>query len=172
MNEANLPATRTTADINALYRRADKGDEQAVSELRDVFDNNPALWEEAGNLATQAENSLLLAAAGSNKLTKEAISKKLLSQKRELAGPQSTVLEKLLVDRIVACWFDLHHADTSFFQHQDEMSIQAAEYKDKYRDRAQKRYLSAIKTLAQVRRLLTPTVQVNIANQQLNTASL
>ena len=43
MNEANVPAERTTDTINALCRRADKGDEQAVAELRDAFQNNPAL---------------------------------------------------------------------------------------------------------------------------------
>ena len=34
-------------------------------------------------------------------------------------------------------------------------------------DAAQRRYLHAIRTLAQVRRLLGPSVQVNIAEKQL-----
>ena len=37
---------------------------------------------------------------------------------------------------------------------------------------AQSRYLSAIRTLAQVRRLQVPAVQVNIAREQLNVAAL
>ena len=39
-------------------------------------------------------------------------------------------------------------------------------------DRAQKRYLTALKTLAQVRRLLVPVVQVNIAQKQINVAGV
>jgi hypothetical protein len=35
-------------------------------------------------------------------------------------------------------------------------------------DRAQSRFLSAQKTLAQVRRLIVPVVQLNMANQQVN----
>ncbi|MGD9893490.1 MAG: hypothetical protein AB7R89_17845 [Dehalococcoidia bacterium] len=38
-------------------------------------------------------------------------------------------------------------------------------------ERAQRRYLAAIRTLAQVRRLLVPNVQVNIAENQINVAS-
>ena len=33
---------------------------------------------------------------------------------------------------------------------------------------AHRRYLSAIRSLAQVRRLLSPSIQVNIAEQQIN----
>ena len=37
-------------------------------------------------------------------------------------------------------------------------------------DRAHRRYLSAIRTLAQVRRLLTPAVQINVGENQVNVA--
>jgi hypothetical protein len=37
---------------------------------------------------------------------------------------------------------------------------------------AQSRFLPAIRTLAQVRRLQVPAVQVNIAEQQLNVAAI
>ena len=37
-------------------------------------------------------------------------------------------------------------------------------------NRAQRRYLAAIKSLVQVRRLLGPMVQVNIAEKQVNIA--
>ena len=83
----------------------------AVVELREVFNNTPDLWEQAGNLARQAENALLSAATGLNELAKEAIYGQLTSQKRELAGPHPTALERLLVERIVLCWVDLHYAD-------------------------------------------------------------
>jgi hypothetical protein len=39
-------------------------------------------------------------------------------------------------------------------------------------DRAHKRYLSALKALAQVRKLALPVLQVNIADKQLNVANV
>ena len=44
-------------------------------------------------------------------------------------------------------------------------------YYQKSIDRAHRRYLSAIKTLATVRKLALPVLQVNIAKKQVNVAS-
>jgi hypothetical protein len=51
------------------------------------------------------------------------------------------------------------------------MSWESSEYHQRRQDRAQRRYLEAIRTLAQVRRLLAPTVQLNIAEQQIVTVA-
>ena len=39
MNEIDLPRKWSADEVNALCRRADKGDEGAVAELREVFNN-------------------------------------------------------------------------------------------------------------------------------------
>ncbi len=46
------------------------------------------------------------------------------------------------------------------------ISFELSEYHQRRCERAQRRYLAAIKSLAQVRRLIIPMVQVNIARQQ------
>jgi hypothetical protein len=51
------------------------------------------------------------------------------------------------------------------------MSLDQGDYYQRHQDRAHKRYLSAVRALAQVRRLLTPAVQVNIGGQQVNIGS-
>ncbi|MFC1611640.1 hypothetical protein ACFL6C_11830 [Myxococcota bacterium] len=67
----------------------------------------------------------------------------------------------------MTCWLALQQAELTLVQHKISSSTHA-EFLDKRVDRAQRRYLQAIKTLAQVRRLLRPSVQVNIAEQQVN----
>ncbi len=59
---------------------------------------------------------------------------------------------------------------TRYAQNLGKLTMEQGEYHQRTIDRAQKRYLAAIKALAQVRRLLTPAVQVNIADQQINLA--
>jgi hypothetical protein len=44
------------------------------------------------------------------------------------------------------------------------------EFRDRAVDRATRRYLAVLKTLATVRRLAVPTVQVNVARNQVNVA--
>ena len=155
-----------------LLEYAGKGDKAAISEMRKQFDAQPALREQVGNIAFQAEHSLVNLASGGNTVVKEATYEKLQAMKEDLAGSAPTPLEKLLVERVVLCWFQVHYIDTIYAQNMNTISPKQADYYQQHQDRAHRRYLSAIRTLAQVRRLLIPTVQVNIGNQQVNAAQL
>ena len=76
--------------------------------------------------------------------------------------------ERLLVDRVVACWLQVHYADAVYAQGMKDLTFNQGDYYQRRQDRAHRRYLSAIRSLAQVRRLLSPSIQVNIAEQQIN----
>ena len=91
---------------------------------------------------------------------------------RELAGHAPTPVEALLVDRIVICWMHLHYAETIYVQNMQDYSLPQAAFHQHRITAAHNRYLSAIRTLAHVRRLQAPHVQVNIAEQQLNVAAI
>ena len=84
--------------ITELVRRAENGDEEALSEVRKIVEVEPAIWTECGDLADQAERALVRVAAGENLIVRESICRKLESLKAELAGPRVTPLEHLLVE--------------------------------------------------------------------------
>ena len=71
------------------------------------------------------------------------------------------------MERIVLCWLQLHYAEALYTQI-TEMTLQPATFHQQRISKAQARYLAAIQTLAQVRRLGVPAVQVNIGGQQVN----
>jgi hypothetical protein len=50
------------------------------------------------------------------------------------------------------------------------LTMKQVEHQEERRDRAHRRYLTAIKTLATVRKLALPVLQVNIAKKQVNVA--
>jgi hypothetical protein len=72
---------------------------------------------------------------------------------------------------MVACHLQVQFADrqAALFEGAGGRFVQA-EYWQKQQERAQRRYLAAMRTLAQVRRLLVPAVQLNIAENQVNVA--
>ena len=111
-----------------------------------------------GNLARQAEAALIGTSAGDNLSFREAITRKLELLRAELAGPAPAPLESLLVERVAACWLQLHLADIRLSQHEHNLTLAQAEYYDRAIDRAHKHYLSAIKTLALVRKLALPVL--------------
>ena len=158
---------------NVLLKRANEGEGAALVELRELCAGHPELWAGLGDLAAQAQAMLITAIAGPNAVVAEAVGRAVAALLQELAGPEPPPLERLLVARIVACWLQLHYAEARHAQQLGTLTMAQGEYHQRTIERAQRRYLAAIKALAQVRRLLTPSVQVNIAEaggQQINLA--
>src|SRR5262249_19521193 len=112
--------------------------------------------------------ALVSAAAGKNLAFKEALTRKLELLRQELAGPTPTPLERLLVERVVACWLQVQYADGRLFQQEAKPTPAQGEYLQRSGDRAHKRFLSAVRTLALVRRLALPVLvqQINVAAKQ------
>jgi len=155
-------------EMRKFLKRAHSGDESTLPVLRKMLEDPATVDALGGDLARQAELSFIEAAAGKNLSFREALSRKLGLMRAELAGPDPTPLERLLVCRVVACWLQVQDADIRYAQGQKNSLIVQAEYHQRRMDHAHKRYLSAIKTLALVRKLALPVLQVNIARKQVN----
>jgi hypothetical protein len=156
------------AEINKLFLRAQKGDEKTLPAVRELI-KQPHILEIFGNLSKYAENTLIGKFTGKNLAYAEGLRTKLDSLRTELAGPAPSPLERLLADRIALCWLHLYHLE-AVFAAKDSVSLDLGMYYQKSIDRAHKRYLSAIKTLAVIRKLALPVLQVNIAKKQVNVA--
>lgn len=160
-------------EMMTLIRRAENGDESAMKDLRAVYDEVPILWEQTGDMAAQVLRTLARRMAGKNLVVQESIQRKCKTMRAELAGANPTPLESLLADRIVVCWLTLQQAEFNYAS-ADSMTLDQAAFAQKRISAAHNRYLTAIRTLAQVRRLAVPVVQVNVAQagaRQLNVAT-
>jgi hypothetical protein len=155
--------------MRKFLKRAQEGDASTLPALRKVLQNPATVDMLGGDLARQAEHSFILAAAGEDLAFKEALTRKLALLRAELAGTNSTPVERLLVERVVACWLQVQDADIRYAQAKN-LTLAWSEYYQRRMDRAHRRYLSALKTLALVRKLSVPVLQVNIAKKQVNVA--
>jgi len=69
------------------------------------------------------------------------------------------------------CWLHVYQLEVlNAGKLRQGMGAGLAEHFQKTLDRAHKRYLSALKALAEVRRLVLPALQLNIARKQVNVA--
>lgn len=150
--------------------KARQGDQKACDELF-------ALLEEDGNAQwftealTGAERGVLDARYGKDLVLQEAYRRRMKRMRTELGEETASPLEKLLIERIVLCWHHLQDLEQTYYRgiRQDGgMSLEKSTFFQKALDRAQKRHLAAIQSLALVRRLQIPPVQVNIAEKQMN----
>ena len=140
-------------EIRELLGRAARGDPEALPELRAVLDRRPELWRKLGDLAAHAELAWVGEVAGANAALAEVLTRKVAELKRELGGPMPPPLERLLVDRIAACWLQIHHADLAAARPVDA-TAEGRERLRKRQEAAERRYAGAIEALARVRRLL------------------
>jgi hypothetical protein len=151
-------------------RRAEEGDRTVLAELRPLVDATPGLWDRAGDVAGFARRAWTDLVGTTNQFIVEAVEHKAEELRQELLGDAPTPLERLLVERVVLCWIQVHYLEAIYARQLGQsggMSWAADAGHQRRQDRANRRYLSAIKTLAQVRRLLVPAVQINVAERQI-----
>ena len=107
-----VPARPQTPDeMLALIHRAEKGESAALPALREMLKTPEIVDLCGGDLARLAQSTLINKFSGKNLAFREALSRKLETLRAELAGPEPTPLERLLVERVVSCWLHLHHLE-------------------------------------------------------------
>ena len=141
--------------LQRLVQRAEGGDETVLGELRVALNANPWVWERYGDLAKQSQGAWLQLVAGNNLLLLESARRKAEQLRAELAGPAPSPLERLLIERIVATWLQVHYSDASYAQLKGTNPAQHTAALQR-QNSAQQRYLQAAKALATVRKLLRP----------------
>ncbi len=157
-------------ELKALMVRAHEGDEGALPKLREILDEAPSLARKLLDTAKVAERSAVgLYASEDDLLAREAIPRVLAEMRAELEGESPTALERMLAERVVATWLQVQSYETLYAQNVRKMTMAWGEHHQKRIDRAHNRHLSAVRALAQVRKM-GPPVQINIAEKQINTA--
>jgi hypothetical protein len=154
--------------------RAKSGDEQSLPRLREALrsDPNQARWfhETFGNPAAWLKHSLAALAGGEGNLAiSEATLAKMDQLRKELEGADPTPIERLLAERAVYCWFTVNVYETLYAQSKD-LTFRQAEFHLRKIESAHKRFLAAVATLARVRKMALPALQVNIGANQVNMA--
>ncbi len=157
MSETMTKSDRTTNDLFRNERKANGGDKNAITALRIELAgaNGNAIIGVCGDLAFQAEESLLVAMLGEQDGAKTCVREKMKQMRKELGWDESSALERILIERILASWLDLNFAEVVFHQWKGG-SIPEGKYKQHRIDRSHRRHLSAVKMLATVRKMALP----------------
>ena len=86
----------------------------------------------------------------------------------DLAGPSPSAIEVMLSDTAAVCWCALRLFEAGYASSttsKDGLSLRGADFHLRRIDGAHRRLMNTLKTLAAVRRLAGPAVQVNVAQQ-------
>jgi hypothetical protein len=154
----------------ALFERAQKGDKSCQEELDALMDDpeqGASVVEFFGNIAERAELRLIEKITGDNLAGKAGMLRKMARLRSELAGPKSSPIVRLLAERAAYCWLNLWYYEQSLIK-ATGLNFKQAEFHQRRIDAAHRRFCSALRSLAAVRKLALPAVQLNIAENQIN----
>ena len=156
--------------LSALTHKAQNGDRKALAEASRMLTEH-RLWHVVGDMGRYAQDAWLDAAAGNNLLARRGLEEQLRELRNGLREAGDSPLERVLIDRLVACWLQANYADWQHGELLKKGSYKFTEgrYSEDRQDRAHRRLLQAARTLATVRRLLAPAVQINVGQNQIIT---
>ena len=165
------PAKADGPNKNFLFdaiSKADAGDAKALDVLREVFRELPKLADALSSLAYQAETDILCnVPPGARELFRQQATNLRKELRTEGTG---SALETMLIRRIALDYLAALQADRQrALAPGESRSVELARFYDQQADRAHRRFLASVESLARVRKLLTP-IQINIGEQQVNVA--
>ena len=159
----------TIARLRDLTEKAQNGDEEAALRMREILDDSPDLaWRLIKGPGKMAESAMIDQFTRDEDLaSKELLKHQLDSMRMEVAGDNPSPLERLLAERVVATWVEVQLFSGLYATGMKSGTLSQDEHRQKRLDRAHQRHLSAVRTLAQIRKM-GPAVQINIADKQIN----
>ncbi len=150
--------------LDAMLIAARRGCKEILPKLRQTLNDHPELWQHFGNLALHTQENWLQLIAGKNLYLAESLQLHLDAMRSELAGPKPSPLDRLLVDRILACHVQVLYFDAMETTDPTAENMRVARYRMDRRDQAHRQFLSAVRMLATVRNLVarTNTIQIEL----------
>lgn len=164
----DVEVPETSDEIRALLKRTQAGDEGTVPVVRKILENPAMIPVFGGHLAEQVIGAFVTGLGGKDVGFREAMRKKLDLMRAELLGANPIPVERLLVERVLACWLQVQDAELRAGRSQTDATIRQIDFNQRRMDATNRRFLAAVKTLALVRRLAVPALQINLADKQVN----
>ncbi|MGC4108702.1 MAG: hypothetical protein QM753_20455 [Thermomicrobiales bacterium] len=168
---ANLPVKPVNPDMGVLFdaiAKADAGDAEALGILKTMLRDAPQVVETLTDLAYNAEAAILAnVPAGATELFRSQARGLRSELMREGTG---SALERMLIRRIGLDYLATLQAERArAIAPGETRSLELTRFYEQQADRAHRRFLASVESLARVRKLITP-IQINIADQQVNVA--
>jgi hypothetical protein len=162
---------RVERNLSELFNGAEANDPKSLATLGKMLKDHPHYANRFTSLQAIAERSIFghIHAGQGGQLVLEAQVELL---RRDLAGDEPTPTEQMMVNRVVLDWLHMHACDQMCQKYGNAAGVPLtqADFYHKQAERAHKRFLRSVTALVQIRKLLGPTVQVNVAHQQVNVA--
>jgi hypothetical protein len=149
--------------LRALVPQAEAGDTAAIAKVESLLSIDFIPDMMGGDLAYLVSTKIIEGFT-SNELYRSTLHAKLVHLRAELsASGQGTAVERLLIDRVAISWLHLHRLELEYEHNRKKgLSIPMENSLQRCITQADRRYQSAIRSLAVVRKLAAPVLAKNV----------
>jgi len=160
----------SSEELQDAIDRAQDGNRSALPIIREHLASRPGNYWQLVEYSRVVQNTQVKSYTGEGLYVHEVMYEVIERLRSDLGGEDASPLESLLIERIISCYLHVNFAENACAETIGAGErLEVVEYKQKRLDRAHKRYLAAVKALAQIRKM-GPAIQINIARKQLNVA--
>jgi hypothetical protein len=152
VDASSKQADQPITELQELVAQARAGDKGVLPALRHMLASQPEIWQQCADLGENVLRRWVSHLSLGDPLAEESLILKVQAMKAEFGGSNPTPLERLLVERIVACWLQVQQAD-SLASQIDALPTKMATLILRRQKHAHRQLLTAVHTLAIVRRL-------------------
>lgn len=150
-------------------------DAKDVATLERLFNESPIVWQ-AVSLAHNAALVAIETESEGRDGSRVIMKANYRGIQRELGHENGSPMERLLIEHVALCWLRLQTLEQRYSRVMSgSITLTLGQYWEKRLSAAQRRYLRACTTLARIRKMRLPAMQVNVATeggQQVNVAGV
>ena len=139
-----------------------------IETLREELQARPKLWRLYGDLAEVMTREMIEGIQASRAI-KESVEAGRKAMRGQLNYDKSPLLEQMLIDHVILCWLRLQMAEHAYTGWAGG-SLAQGDFRERRLSAVQRRYLRAVETLARIRRIALPALQINVGDKQVNVA--
>jgi hypothetical protein len=151
------------AEWSKIVANGRKGDKDSLAEFREISRLDPDMNASTAKLLlSHTRNKILDAMFPGNHLTRIVMETHLEHMANDLAGPNPSMVERMLSDRVALCWLQAYRDDYEESVNRGVVSMALGRFQVLRQSQSHKRLLSALKALADVRKIPLVALQVNL----------
>jgi hypothetical protein len=160
--QPQTPTKPTLTPLQATVELVKRGHREMLPRLRELLTAQPEVFRYAGDLGMQAQQAWADMIAGPDHLLRESMILFAEDMKLDLVGPKASRLEKVAAERIVAAWMESEYFRLWLVQHPQAEGTKFGALNRKRYDEADRRLERATTALANIKRLLPRTIEVQV----------
>jgi hypothetical protein len=155
--------------VDRAYK-AKKPTKEDLQAIRQFLKDYPPMCKAVFALVESTQELLIRRLMGIE-VAEIAMEEYLVSLRDDMGYHDAPIIEKLLIENIVTAWLHVQYCESylAFMAGMDK-SIVVLEFWERRLSMAQRRYLAACESIAKIRKMAVPALQLNIGDKQINVA--